>query len=62
MVAADVLFPIDVLNGVINPAPPQHQTDTDRSGITNPSDVLRVIDLLNGGRLYDEYLDAELPA
>ena len=60
--ANDVLYLIDVLNGVIDPAPPAYQTDTDRSGATNASDVLRVIDLLNGAGVYEEYLDAELPA
>ena len=60
--ANDVLFLIDVLNGVISPAPPAYQTDTDRSGATNGNDVLRVIDLLNGAGVYDEYLNAELPA
>ena len=59
--ANDVLFLIDVLNGVIDPAPPEYQTDTDRSGVTNPSDVLRVIDLLNGAGEYDIYLGATLP-
>ena len=60
--ANDVLFLINVLNGVIDPAPPAYQTDTDRSGATNANDVLRVIDLLNGAGVYDEYLNAELPA
>ncbi|MCH8252482.1 MAG: hypothetical protein IID36_08535 [Planctomycetes bacterium] len=60
--ANDVLFLIDVLNGVIDPAPPAYQTDTDRSGATNANDVLRVIDLLNGAGAYDEYLNAKLPA
>ncbi|MCH8251905.1 MAG: hypothetical protein IID36_05575 [Planctomycetes bacterium] len=59
--ANDVLYLIDVLNGVIDPAPPAYQTDTDRSGATNASDVLRVIDLLNGAGVYDEYLGATLP-
>lgn len=44
------------------PPPPEYKTDTDRSGITNTSDVLRVIDLLNGGGAYDEYLEATLPS
>ena len=33
--ASDVLYLIDVLNGVIDPALPAYQTDTDRSGATN---------------------------
>ncbi|MCH8251349.1 MAG: hypothetical protein IID36_02735 [Planctomycetes bacterium] len=60
--ANDVLFLIDVLNGVVETAPPAYQTDADRSGATNANDVLRVIDLLNGAATYDEYLGAELPA
>ena len=60
--ANDVLYLINVLNGVIDPTPPAYQTDTDRSGAANANDVLRVIDLLNGAGAYDEYLDAELPA
>ncbi len=52
---------IDVLNDVIDPTPPSYQTDTDRSDVTNPSDVLRVIDLLNGAGAYDVYLGATLP-
>ncbi|MCH8252798.1 MAG: hypothetical protein IID36_10140 [Planctomycetes bacterium] len=50
-----------MLNGVISPTPPVYQTDTDRSGITNPSDVLRVIDLLKGAGVYDVFNGASLP-
>ncbi|MCH8252828.1 MAG: hypothetical protein IID36_10290, partial [Planctomycetes bacterium] len=59
--ASDVLFVIDVLNGVVDPAPAAYQTDSDRSGATNASDVLRVIDLLNGAGEYDVWLGASLP-
>ena len=59
--ANDVLFLIDSLNGVVDPLPAMYQTDADRSGATNASDVLRVIDLLNGAGVYDEFLGATLP-
>lgn len=59
--ANDVLFLIDILNGVIDPPPPAYQTDTNRSGATNASDVLRVIDLLNGAGEFEVWLGANLP-
>ncbi|MCH8251711.1 MAG: FG-GAP repeat protein [Planctomycetes bacterium] len=58
----DVLFLVDALNGVIDPMPPSYQTDTDRSGITNLNDVLRVINLLNKSPYGGEtWLGATLP-
>ncbi len=39
----------------------EHQSDVDRSGVTNANDILRVIDLLNGAGEYDIYLGATLP-
>ena len=58
--ANDVLFLIDVLNGVVDPVP-MWQNDTDRSGLPTANDVLRLIDLLNGAGVYDVYNGATLP-
>jgi hypothetical protein len=53
---------IDRLNGVCPPCNyAEYQTDINRSGTTEPSDVLRVIDLLNGAGCYDPYLGVSLP-
>ncbi|MCH8253637.1 MAG: hypothetical protein IID36_14415, partial [Planctomycetes bacterium] len=59
--ANDLLYLIDVLNGVVDPTTPAYQTDIDRSGATNANDVLRAIDLLNGAGAFEEWLGASLP-
>ena len=51
--------PSTELNGVTDLA--EYKTDTDRSGASNATDILRVIDLLNGAGAYDPYLNAVLP-
>ncbi len=52
-----VLF--DALNGVSDP--PIWTIDIDRSGKLAPADILRLIDLLNGGGPYEPYLGTFLP-
>ncbi|MCH8253021.1 MAG: hypothetical protein IID36_11265 [Planctomycetes bacterium] len=52
--ANDVLTLIDALNGAIDPLE-EWSSDIDRSGATNPADVLRTLDLLNGAQVYDEW-------
>ena len=59
--ANDVLYLVDVLNGVVDPAPATYQTDIDRSDAVNANDILRVIDLLNGAGQYDAWIGATLP-
>lgn len=49
----DILFMIDILNGVSVPPHGTYGTDIDRSNATNPADVLRVIDLLNGAGAFE---------
>ncbi|MGD2108027.1 MAG: S8 family serine peptidase [Phycisphaerae bacterium] len=56
----DLALLIDVLMG-FEPPRSDHSTDIDRSGKMTPADVLRVIDLLNGGDAYDVYLGVSLP-
>lgn len=57
----DILALIDVLNGVVTPTWGSYSTDIDHSGQTNPADVLRVIDLLNGAGEFDAYAQTTLP-
>lgn len=59
--SSDILFMIDVLNGIVDPPPPLYQTDIDRSGQANPADILRVIDLLNGAGVYEAWNYRSLP-
>ncbi len=59
--SGDILFMIDVLNGIVDPTPPLYQTDTDRSAQANPADILRVIDLLNGAGVYEVWNWRSLP-
>lgn len=44
----DILFVIDMLNGVATPPHGVYSQDIDHSGGFNPADILRLIDLLNG--------------
>ncbi len=46
--AADVVFLIDVLNGVVVPVDNALVCDIDRSDACNAADILRIVDLLNG--------------
>ena len=45
----DILALIDVLNGVRSPAWGDYSVDINHSGAVDPSDILRVFDLLNAG-------------
>lgn len=60
----DVISIINCLNGL----PPKencpwgiHSMDIDQSGVFGPSDILRVIDLLNGADVYDPWINTPLP-
>ncbi len=59
---SDILYLIDNLNGVVQPASPIWQTDINRSGSAEPSDILRLIDLLNGAGAFIPWNGASLPA
>ena len=58
--SADILALIDAINEVGDPLQ-IWQTDINRSGVVTPSDILRVIDLLNGADAYDTFITASLP-
>ena len=57
---SDLSTLVDVLNGAIDPLP-EWSIDLDRSGRLSPTDLLRGIDLLNGGDAYDAFLGETLP-
>lgn len=59
--AQDVLFLIDVLNGVAVAPHGLFSTDIDRSGRATPADILRLIDLLNGADALQVWNDTPLP-
>lgn len=48
----DILFVINMLNGVGSPPYGMYSQDIDHSGGFNPADILRTIDLLNGADAY----------
>jgi hypothetical protein len=58
--AVDILAVIDNLNGQIDPPFELWQCDSDRSDVCGPSDILRVIDLLNGADEYEIWLNRSL--
>jgi glucose/arabinose dehydrogenase len=58
--ARDILELIDFLNAV-GPARQIWSTDLDRSGSTRPTDLIMLIDLLNGAGNLDMYNGARLP-
>lgn len=60
--AADITALINSLNNVPGFVRPLFATDANRSGGANASDILRVIDLLNGAGAYNPWLNASLPA
>ncbi len=60
--AADITALINSLNNVPGFVRPLFATDANRSGGANASDILRVIDLLNGAGVYSQWLNATLPA
>lgn len=59
---SDILFLIDVLNGVQVAPFGLSSTDADRSTVAGPPDILRVIDLLNGAAGYPNQLNRARPA
>jgi len=60
--ASDINALINSINDVPGFALPEYATDIDRSTVTNPSDILRLIDLLNGAGDFDVWLARTLPA
>jgi cysteine-rich repeat protein len=58
---ADIIFLIDVLNGVSVPPWGLMSTDADQSNAAGPPDILRVIDMLNGAAGYPNQLNRALP-
>jgi hypothetical protein len=58
----DILFMIDVLNGVSVPPHGAYSSDIDHSGVSNPSDILRLIDLLNGAGVFETWNGTPRPA
>jgi hypothetical protein len=54
--ADDVSLLIEHLRGALDPPLPTWQCDVDRSGRCTAADLLRAIDLLNGGDDYDAWL------
>jgi hypothetical protein len=59
---ADILYLIDVLNGVSAAPFGLYSVDVDRSGQPGPPDILRLIDLLNGAGTFDSWLNTARPA
>jgi len=59
---SDIIFLIDILNGVQVPPHGLLSSDIDRSGVAGPPDILRVIDLLNAAAGYPNQLNRTKPA
>lgn len=60
--AGDVLFLIDIFNGIAVPPHGLHSTDVDHSSLFHAADILRTVDLLNGAGALPAQLGTELPA
>lgn len=58
----DILALINHLNGVVSPPYPIWQSDLNRSGVMESSDILRLIDLLNGAEAFEAWNGVTLPA
>ena len=58
--ALDIVRLIDFINDVGDPLP-VWSSDTDRSDLVNPTDVLRTIDILNGAGCMDPWNGVSLP-
>ena len=58
--SADVGLLIDELSGVVDPPLAAYRCDIDRSGTCRPADLLREIDLLNGGDTYNPWLGGSI--
>jgi|GEM_PF-2992419 len=59
--ASDINALINSINNVPGFGLPSYATDINRTEVTNPQDISRLIDLLNGAGTYTEYLGATLP-
>lgn len=57
----DILYLIDVLNGVATAPHGLYSVDVDHSDSAEPPDILRVIDLLNGAGVFNSWLNTNLP-
>ena len=57
----DINALINSINNVPGRVLPPYATDIDRSGVTNGSDILRLIDLLNGADAFDIWITRSLP-
>ena len=58
----DIHARIDSINPVPGRILPDYSSDIDRSGVTTGSDILRLIDLLNGADAFDVWITREWPA
>jgi len=58
--ASDINALINSINLVPGFVLPEYATDIDRGLVTNPSDILRLIDLLNGAGAFDPWLGVSL--
>ncbi len=59
--ASDINALINAINLVPGFGRPIYATDMDRSGVTLGSDILRLIDLLNGAGAFDQWITQGLP-
>lgn len=59
---ADVLFLVDVINGVREAPWGEYSADCDHGGAVGPPDILCTIDLLNGAASFDPWLSSPLPS
>ena len=62
MLTDDINVLIDWINLVPGSVFPDYASDINRIGITSGSDILRLIDLLNGADAFDVWITRELPA
>ena len=59
--AGDINALINSINLVPGLVLPPHATDINRSGVTTGTDILRLIDLLNGAGSFSVWIAAGLP-
>jgi len=59
--AMDILYLIDVLNGVAASPFGHYSTDINRSGETNPGDILSLINVMNGAGEFVPWIGRNLP-
>ena len=58
----DIHARIDSINPVPGRILPDYSSDIDRSGVTTGSDILRLIDLLNGAGEFETWIARSLPS